>query len=243
MSGVDPETCNEIKPEALLQALLQFVGAHKDKPHLTLRACALFLAHYNVPEKAYKDLQKKMSGSDQRYRQALETIRSILTSQNAQSSNAKKLTRSKPVLDERGKREYRAKRFESKNRYGVLRSYPEIVQLIKNALSKNLEARFDKIGIHRNDLHQQNTRLIVFVIGGLSVNEVAAAQQFQKNVGKVDVLLGTTEIFGAEDFIDELANFNEPRLSPKSKVTQSQKMFSAAAQGNADLESGGDWRI
>ena len=36
--------------------------------------------------------------------------------------NAKKIKRSLPVIDEKGKLDYRFKRVESKNKYGVLRS-------------------------------------------------------------------------------------------------------------------------
>ena len=90
---------------------------------------------------------------------------------------AKKLVRSKPYIDERGKREYRGKKIESKNKYGVLRSQPMIVEIIKNALSKNLSQGFDKIGSHNQDMISQaesSGRLIVFVLGGLSINEVTA---------------------------------------------------------------------
>ena len=52
-----------------------------------------------------------------------------------------------------------------------------IVEIIKNALSKNLSQGFDKIGSHNQDMISQaesSGRLIVFVLGGLSINEVTA---------------------------------------------------------------------
>ena len=54
--------------------------------------------------------------------------RTIIESKRQNSS--KTMSRALPILPEKGKREYRAKKFESKGRYGVLRSKPRIVELI-----------------------------------------------------------------------------------------------------------------
>lgn len=59
-----------------------------------------------------------------------------------QSPRGKKVKRSMPLIDEKGKREYRAKKFESQNRYNVLRSPPQIVEIIKKAIRQNLDEDF-----------------------------------------------------------------------------------------------------
>ena len=51
-------------------------------------------------------------------------VKQLLSTQQkdvASARGSKKVQRIKPSMDERQKREYRAQRFESKNRYGVLR--------------------------------------------------------------------------------------------------------------------------
>jgi hypothetical protein len=78
-----------------------------------------------------------------------------------------------PALDEKSKREYRAKRFESMTKYNVLRAQPRIVEIIKSALKQNLDEDFEKVGKHSQP-PDPNGRLIVFVLGGLSFTEIAA---------------------------------------------------------------------
>ena len=78
------------------------------------------------------------------------------------------------AIDEKGKQEYRFKKIESKNKYGVHRSQPRIVEIIKKALMSNLTADiFDKVGNHYQN-PDPNGKLFVFVVGGLSTNEIAA---------------------------------------------------------------------
>ena len=59
----------------------------------------------------------------------------------------------------------------------------------------------------------------MFVLGGLSVNEISAVQEFQKETGKTDIVLGSTEMYGSNDFISLLSHFNSSDVSPKNKVT------------------------
>ena len=73
-------------------------------------------------------------------------VRSIFESKDSSSAaKAKKIQRIRPTIDERSKREYRAKRFESKNRYDVQRSQPRLVEVVRNALAGNLDQDFDRL--------------------------------------------------------------------------------------------------
>lgn len=62
-------------------------------------------------------------------------VRKTLISKAQGAKSSKQITRSIPVIDEKGKLDYRFKRVESKNKYGVLRSQPRIVEIIKKALA------------------------------------------------------------------------------------------------------------
>ena len=55
----------------------------------------------------------------------------------------------------------------------------------------------------------------------MSINELTAVQQFQKEIGKADILVGGTELIGADDFISQLAHYNDPSVSKANKVTNS----------------------
>ena len=44
-------------------------------------------------------------------------------------------------------------------------------------------------------------------------------QQYQKEIGKADIILGGSELVGADDFIGQLAYHNSPDVAPANKIT------------------------
>ena len=112
-------------------------------------------------------------------------------------------------MDERSKRVYRAKKFESKNKYNVQRSYPRLLDVIINALSGNIISDFEEIGNHMNSAADPNGRLIIFIAGGFSVNELCAVQQFQKENGRAEIILGGTDFLSADDMIKMSSFFGD----------------------------------
>ena len=72
----------------------------------------------NELESQLADFEKRLGGADSHFCRAFQMIRSV---HNCEKTGSKKIARTKPYLDEKKKREYRSKRIESKNRYGVLR--------------------------------------------------------------------------------------------------------------------------
>ena len=41
----------------------------------------------------------------------------------------------------------------------------------------------------------------MFIVGGLSIAEIASVQQFEKDLGKKAIVLGSTDIFSAKEFL------------------------------------------
>ena len=122
-----------------------------------------------------------------------------------------------PAIDERDKTEYRYKKIHSKNKYNVLRSPPKIIDIIKKALNQNLDTLFEPVGSnHRNEVPDPQGKLFIFVLGGISTNEIAAVQEFQKDIGKADIILGGTETISSEDMITLLSHFNSKDANGKS---------------------------
>ena len=55
----------------------------------------------------------------------------------------------------------------------------------------------------------KDSKLIVFIIGGISTVEIAAIQQLQKEHDRMNVVIGSTEHYTARDFINLLADKSE----------------------------------
>ena len=53
VTGLEADTTQELKPEAVLKRLLTFMDKQRERPPLQLRAAALFLTYYSVPEKTF----------------------------------------------------------------------------------------------------------------------------------------------------------------------------------------------
>ena len=64
MSGVDAERCEPIKPDTLAKSVMQFADSQKERPHLQFRVFALFLIYYDVPEKTWQEMLKRLRGAD-----------------------------------------------------------------------------------------------------------------------------------------------------------------------------------
>ena len=77
---------------------------------------------------------------------------------------------------------------------------------------------FEKVGPHNEPVDPQG-RLFVFVLGGISTNEIAAVQEFQKEIGKAGIILGGTDTISSTEMITLLSHFNSDDVSPKNKVT------------------------
>jgi len=56
------------------------MDAQRERPPLQLRAAALFLSHYCVPDKVFGDLVKRLGGATSHYGQALQMVRSVIES-------------------------------------------------------------------------------------------------------------------------------------------------------------------
>lgn len=81
MAGVEAVTTQELKPEVVLKRLQTFMDKQRERPPLQLRAAALFLIYYAVPDKTFHDLGKRLGGLVSHYGQALQMVRSVLESQ------------------------------------------------------------------------------------------------------------------------------------------------------------------
>ena len=74
MSGVDPERTEPIPAEMILKEVQQFAKRNKDKPEVLFPIFSLLLAHYEVPEKVYKEFLN-MLGVMSVQEQALRMLR------------------------------------------------------------------------------------------------------------------------------------------------------------------------
>lgn len=243
LSGIDRDASLELKPEEVFKRLQKFMNDQRERPPLQLRAATLFLSCYEIPDKTFADLMKRLGGKESQYGQALQMVRNVIDSKSPKASvRPKKVTRTRPVLDEAGKKEFRAKAYESQQKYGVLRSPPAIIDIIKKALARNLSANFHEVGAEASGAIEESNqgRLIVFILGGLSINELTAVQQFQKEIGKADIVIGGTELIGADDFISQLAHYNDPSVSKANKITNSLSSARQAAsqdeQNDEDID-------
>ena len=78
-----------------------------------MRVLALFITYYEVPDKIFDELAQRLQAADPDLNKSLQMIRQTQRSKLAQSPRSKKVKRVLPLIDERGKREYRAKKIES----------------------------------------------------------------------------------------------------------------------------------
>ena len=79
------------------------------------------------------------------------------------------------------------------------RSKPKITEIVEKELDlQNIEPN--------EEGKKQAKRLIVFVIGGLSVAEIASLQQLEKENACASVVVGSTEILSPVEFLRMLGS-------------------------------------
>ena len=78
MSGVDFERTEALDPDALLKKVQKFCSENAaDSPDMVMRILTLLISHYEVPEKTFQELFKKIKNSHH-YAAALQMARSTV---------------------------------------------------------------------------------------------------------------------------------------------------------------------
>ena len=109
MSGVDSQRCEPLQPESLLKRVQKFVAdaCSKDKQDLAVRIVTILLSYYDVPDKPFQDMLKKV-GQMSDHGQALTMLKQAISAKSAKNEKVKKIRRSLPTLDELSKSKYRS---------------------------------------------------------------------------------------------------------------------------------------
>eukprot|EP00347_Sterkiella_histriomuscorum_P013160 403365781 len=194
-----------------LTKIIKILGRAEDK----LRILSIYLLCYALPDADFKTVLSLVETQEEK------NVLKLIRDYNKQEP-VKKLKRTYPQLSNSEFNEYKRKYAnEIQEMYDILRTQPQIVKLAKEALNNQLDTRVypycgdeklmdsqrnqaaAKWARHDRD-NDNDERLIISVIGGLSHYEICCLQNLDKINGSQNLVLGSTQIITAEDFIENL---------------------------------------